>query len=226
MKDKILIIAAHPDDEVLGCFGTISKMIKNGAEVITLILSKGKASRKNDTTNDQEILYKEMIEANNSIGIKKVIQLDFPDNEFDKISLLTIIQEIEKIKSEFSPNMIFTHYIHDINIDHQITAKAVLTATRPIRGETVADLYYMEVPSSTEWNGYSKEFTFTPNVFFDITDTIDDKVKAMSLYRSELRNEDHPRSLEHIKLYAKTNGTKVGMNFCEQFMLVRRLIQP
>lgn len=221
--NKILIIAAHPDDEVLGCFGTVSKMIKNGDEAYTLILSKGKTSR-NEGKQEQQELADEMQLANNSIGITKIFQLDFPDNAFDSVPLLSIIQEIEKIKNSIKPNIIFTHYQHDINIDHQITAKAVLTASRPIQGETVKELYFMEIPSSTEWNSYTQQTAFIPNVFSNIENTIEDKVNAMAFYQSELRESTHPRSLEHIKLYAKTNGTKVGLPYAEQFILVRKEI--
>lgn len=221
--NKILIVAAHPDDEVLGCFGTVSKMIKQGDEAYTLILSKGKTSR-HETSQEQDKLSNEMQKANNSIGIKKVFQLNFPDNSFDSVPLLSIIQEIEKIKEKIQPNIVFTHYLHDINIDHQITAKAVLTATRPIQGESVKEVYFMEIPSSTEWNGYTQQTVFAPNVFADITATIDDKINAMQCYQSELRDSTHPRSLEHLKLYAKTNGTKAGLPFAEQFILVRKEI--
>ncbi|WP_289422301.1 PIG-L deacetylase family protein [Thomasclavelia cocleata] len=221
--NKILIVAAHPDDEVLGCFGTVSKMIKNGDEAYTLILSKGKTSR-DEGSKEQELLYQEMQNSNASIGIKKVFQLDFPDNAFDSIPLLSIVKAIEAIKNEIKPTIIFTHYNHDINIDHQITAQAVLTAARPIRGETVKEIYFMEVPSSTEWNGFSSETAFVPNVFSDITNTIDDKIKAMKIYQSELRENTHPRSLKHLKLYAKTNGTKVGLEYSENFILVRKEI--
>lgn len=219
--NKILIVAAHPDDEVLGCFGTVSKMIKQGDEAYTLILSKGKTSR-NEGDKEQKLLYQEMQNANALIGIKKVFQLDFPDNAFDRVPLLSIVKAIEIIKNEVKPNIIFTHFHHDINIDHQITAQAVLTAARPIKGETVKAIYFMEIPSSTEWNGFTQETAFAPNVFSDITNTIDDKINAMKIYQSELRESTHPRSLEHLKLYAKTNGTKVGLEYSENFILVRK----
>ncbi len=221
--NKILIIAAHPDDEVLGCFGTVSKMIKNGDEAYTLILSKGKTSR-NEGDKEQELLYQEMQNANALIGIKKVFQLDFPDNAFDSVPLLSIIQAIEEIKEDIKPNIIFTHFRHDINIDHQITSQAVLTAARPIKGETVKEIYFMEIPSSTEWNSFTQQTAFIPNVFSDITDTINDKINAMKLYQSELRESTYPRSLEHLKLYSKTNGIKVGLDYSENFILVRKEI--
>lgn len=223
MNKTILIVAAHPDDEVLGCFGTVSKLIEKGYEAYTLILSGGKTSRGEVEHKELEILKDEMYKANASIGIKKVFQADFPDNSFDSVPLLSIVKEIEKIKNEIKPEIIFTHHIGDMNIDHQITHKAVLTATRPMENEPVKTIYAMEIPSSTEWNSYSKETVFIPNVFFETEDTINKKIAAMAEYKSELREYPHPRSLKHIKEQAKVNGTKTGLNYCESFMLIRSI---
>ena len=223
---RVLIVAAHPDDEVLGCFGTVAKMIKEGYEAYTLILSGGKASRKEDANvldKEKENLKNEMLTANKVIGIKNTFHFDFPDNAFDTVALLEIVQLIDKIKEQVKPSVIFTHHIGDMNIDHQICHKAVLTATRPMKGETVKTIYAMEVPSSTEYNGFSSQTAFIPNVFFDITNTIDLKIEAMSKYVSELKNAEHPRSLEHMRNLAKTNGTKVGLEYSENFMLIREI---
>ncbi len=220
---KILIVAAHPDDEVLGCFATVAKLIQEGYEAYTLILSGGKTSRGEINKKELELLKKEMEKANNVIGIKKVFQANFPDNSFDSVSLLDIVKEIEKIKNKIKPEIIFTHHIGDMNIDHQITHKAVLTATRPMQGECVKTIYAMEIPSSTEWNSYSAETIFIPNIFFEVEKTIDLKIEAMSKYQSELREYPHPRSLQHIKELAKVSGNKVGLNYCENFILVRGL---
>jgi len=221
MNKTILIIAAHPDDEVLGCFGTVAKMINKGYEAYTLILSGGKTSRGEVEQKELDELKNEMFEANKLIGIKEVFQANFPDNAFDSVPLLTIVKKIEEIKDKIQPSIIFTHHIGDMNVDHQITHKAVLTATRPMKDECVKTIYSMEIPSSTEWNSFSKETAFVPNVFFDVTETIDKKVEAMSLYQSELRKYPHPRSLDFIKELAKTNGIKVGLNYSENFMLIR-----
>jgi LmbE family N-acetylglucosaminyl deacetylase len=217
----ILIVAAHPDDEVLGCFATVAKMINQGYSAYTLILSGGKTSRGSVTNKELELLQQEMFEANRFIGIKRVFTKDFPDNAFDTVSLLEIVKEIEDIKNQTKPEIIFTHHIGDMNIDHQIVHKAVLTATRPMKDETVKTIYSMEVPSSTEWNCFSKDTAFIPNVFFDVTETIELKVKALEKYQSELRLYPHPRSLHHIKELAKVNGTKVGLNYSENFILIR-----
>jgi len=212
---RLLIIAAHPDDEVLGCFGTVSKLIKKGYEAYTLILGEGKTSRGETNLNE---LKKEAIQANKYIGIKDIFFKDFPDNQFDSVPLLEIVKSIEEIKNKIKPNVIFTHFENDLNIDHQITYKAVITATRPMEKESVKEIYSFEVLSSTEWE---YPLTFSPNTFFDISETLEDKIKAMSFYKSELREFPHPRSLEAIELNAKNWGYKVGKKAVEAFKIVR-----
>ena len=223
MSKKILIVAAHPDDEVLGCFGTVSKLIKEGYEAYTLILGEGKTSRL-DTRKIEEnkeqlkILNDEIKKANDIIGIKKCFVYDFPDNRFDSVDLLDIIKVISKIKEEIKPDIIFTHYENDLNIDHKITYQAVITATRPMENESVKEIYSFEVLSSTEWQ---YPISFSPDVFFDIQDTIELKLNAMQCYKSELCLYPHPRSLEGIELNAKYNGMRVGKNYVEAFKSVR-----
>lgn len=223
MSKKILIVAAHPDDEVLGCFGTVSKLIKEGYEAYTLILGEGKTSRldtrKIEENKEQlEILNDEIKKANDIIGIKKCFVYDFPDNRFDSVDLLDIIKVISKIKEEIKPDIIFTHYENDLNIDHKITYQAVITATRPLENESVKEIYSFEILSSTEWQ---YPISFSPDVFFDIQDTIELKLNAMQCYKSELCLYPHPRSIEGIELNAKYNGMRVGKNYVEAFKSVR-----
>ncbi len=225
MNKKILIVAAHPDDEVLGCFGTVARFIKEGYEAYTLILGEGKTSRDEkrvveNKKNELKLLNKEIKRANDIIGIKKCFVYDFPDNRFDSVDLLDIVNVISQIKDEIKPDMIFTHYENDLNIDHQITYKAVITATRPMQNECVKEIYSFEVLSSTEW---SYPLSFSPDVFFDIEDTIDLKLNAMKEYKSELCIYPHPRSLEGIELNAKYQGMRVGKKFVEAFKSVRVL---
>jgi len=225
MKDKILVVAAHPDDEILGCGGTIGRLVNEGCDVYTLILGTGIAGRYENADEEKikaeiEELEKQAFAANEAIGVKEVFFHDFPDNRLDTIALLDVVKVIERLKDSVKPEIIFTHYAGDLNIDHQITYKAVLTATRPLLSETVRQIYSFEVLSSTEWN-YPP--TFSPNVFFDITDTIDGKMKAMGQYKSELRELPHPRSLEAVELNAKVWGTKVGLKYAEAFECVRTI---
>ena len=225
MSKTILIVAAHPDDEVLGCFATVARLIKEGYEAYTLILGEGKTSRDEsriveNKKDELEILNKEIIEANKIIGIKKVFIETFPDNRFDSIDLLDIIKAISKVKEEIKPDIIFTHYEHDLNIDHQITYKAVITATRPMVGESVKEIYSFEILSSTEWN---YPLSFSPDTYFDISDTIDLKIDAMKKYASELCSYPHPRSLEGIELNAKYQGMRVGKEYVEAFKVIRNI---
>jgi LmbE family N-acetylglucosaminyl deacetylase len=223
MNKKILIVAAHPDDEVLGCFGTVARLIKEGYEAYTLILGEGKTSRdKNrDVVNKQdeiEVLNSEIQKANDIIGIKKVFIESFPDNRFDSVDLLDIIKVVSKVKEEVKPDIIFTHYEHDLNIDHQITYKAVITATRPMEDEVTKEIYSFEILSSTEWN---YPLSFSPDTYFNIESTLDLKIGAMKEYESELCQYPHPRSLEGIELNAKYQGMRVGKKYVEAFKSIR-----
>ena len=220
---KILVVVSHPDDEVLGCGATLARLIKEGYEANTLILGEGVTSRdkKRDTKNrNKEILaLKEQAKkANKILGVKEVFFYDLPDNRFDTIPLLEIIKAIEEVKFKVKPDIIFTHYGKDLNIDHQITYNAVITAARPIKGETVKEIYSFEIPSSTDW---SYPLSFSPNVFFDVTETIDIKLKALHVYKSEIRDFTHPRSEEFIRLNSKLWGVKVGLTNAEVFQSIR-----
>jgi LmbE family N-acetylglucosaminyl deacetylase len=223
MSKKILIIAAHPDDEVLGCFGTVAKMVKEGDEAYTLILGEGKTSRDEQRSIENKkaelnILNQEIEKANSVINIKKTFIENFPDNRFDSVDLLDIVKAILKVKEEIKPDIIFTHYENDLNIDHQITYQAVVTATRPMEDESVKEIYSFEVLSSTEWN---YPLSFSPDLFFDISETIKLKKEAMKQYNSELCQFPHPRSIEGIELNAKYHGLRVGKAYVEAFKTVR-----
>ena len=225
MTKTALIVAAHPDDEILGCGGTIKKLVDEGCTIYTLILGEGITSRDKKRDRDERIveieaLKKQVNEANRIIGVKEVFLHDFPDNRFDTVALLDIVKVIENVKNKLQPDIIFTHYENDLNIDHQMTYKAVLTATRPMKGECVKELYSFEVLSSTEWN---YPLSFSPDVFFDISEHIECKKKAMQTYKSELNDFPHPRSLEGIDISAKRWGLKVGYKYAEAFKTVRVL---
>ena len=222
---RILIVASHPDDEILGCGGTVAKMFKQGHEVFTLILGEGVASRyeedeKQKAKRQIEELKKQIYAANEIIGVKEVFNYDFPDNKFDTFPLLDLVKTIEKVKEKVKPNILFTHYAKDLNIDHQITYKAVITAARPLPNEVVKEIYSFEVLSSTGWNYPT---TFSPSVFFDVTETIDIKRKALECYKSEMKDFPHPRSLKGMDLTAQVWGMKVGSDYAEAFECVRSI---
>ncbi len=225
---KILVVCSHPDDEILGSGGTIVREIKQGSKVYILILGEGITSRGGEQKQmDTELNYLQICteNAHKVLGIHPddVFEYDYPDNCFDIIPLLDIVKVIENIKDKIKPDVIYTHHHGDLNIDHRITFDAVMTATRPMEGETVKEIYSFEVPSSTEWAAPIPKNYFMPNVFVDIIKTIDIKLKAIKEYKSEIRPFPHPRSLDAIEFIARRWGINVGLEFAEAFTLVRRI---
>lgn len=224
VSDRILIVAAHPDDEILGCGGTMARLSSQGAEIYTLILGEGKTSRGElhaDFNKEKDNLKNEARRANAAVGIHNVFFKVFPDNRFDSVELIEIVKAIESLKQELKPNIVFTHYGNDLNIDHKVTYQAVLTATRPMPDECVKTIYAFEVLSSTEWN---YPITFSPNTFFNVTDTFDHKLHAMKAYSSELREYPHSRSLEALEQNGKTWAFKCGIDgYVEPFLMVRSI---
>ena len=224
MKNKtVLIVVAHPDDEILGCGGTVARLIKEGYDAYTLILSEGKTSRGDAVSkSDIALLRKEAISGNNVLGISEVTFDKFPDNSFDSVPLIDIVRSVNYVKEQINPGIIFTHYSNDLNIDHRITCSAVVTATRPMTSECVKAIYSFEVLSSTEWN---YPLSFSPNVFYNINETMSVKLKAMESYNSELREYPHPRSLRAMEENARVWGFKSGIGgFVEAFQLVRKIV--
>jgi LmbE family N-acetylglucosaminyl deacetylase len=223
MKNKVLVVAAHPDDEILGCGGTIARMVNEGAEAFTLILGEGATSRDTERNRDKRnneisILKENIKESNKIIGVKETVSYDFPDNRFDTVALLDIVKVIEVVKNQFKPSIIFTHFANDMNIDHYITNKAVLTATRPMPDEVVKEIYAFEVLSSTEW---SFPLSFLPDYFVSVTDTLEKKINAMKIYENELRDYPHPRSIKAIELNAEYWGMRTGLGYAESFKVLR-----
>ena len=234
---KVLVIAAHPDDEVLGMGGTIKKLTQTGHNVKIVIMATGIVSRrstnyKNSQTYDvnsktqktmkKQIkqLQKDAIRSSKILGVQDIKFEDFPDNEMDIVSNLEITKKIEKIISDYKPDTIFTHSKYDINVDHRALYNATITATRPRKKSNVKDVISFEVPSSTEWDFPSQ---FSPNIFVDISNELSTKLKALKQYKTEIEKFPHPRSLESIEIISKRWGTVSGFNAAEAFCLVRQL---
>lgn len=223
----ILIIAAHPDDEILGCGGTISRFVHEGERAIAIILGEGITSRYDhkDSSVQKEILnlHKMAEESSRIIGIEKTVWHNLPDNKFDTVPLLSIIKIIENEIETFQPEIIFTHHGGDLNIDHSLVFRAVLTATRPQQNTPVKDIFCFEIPSSTEWTFQSLDPLWKPNVFFNISETLDIKLSALKPYASEMRELPHPRSYENVRNNAFRWGAAIGTNAAEAFQLVRSI---
>ena len=221
----VLVVAAHPDDEILGVGATISKRIKLGDIAYALILGEGQTSRfKNRELANVDLvneLHKDTLKAAKVIGFKDVFFESIADNRFDSVDLLDVVKCVEKHVENLKPDIIYTHHGGDLNIDHQITHKAVLTATRPIGDYSVKEIYAFETVSSTEWNFASRENAFIPNMFVDISEQFDIKCRAMEAYRSELCEYPHPRSLRMLKCIAEKWGGTVGVEYAEAFETIR-----
>ena len=222
MKKTFLIIAAHPDDDVLGCGGTIAKLTKKGFKVHVLFLADGESSRSN-IKNIKNLIQKRKQNAKKALkilGCESVEFLDYADNRLDSLDLLEIVKSIENLIDIHKPHTIFTHYAHDLNIDHQIANKAVVTACRPQNNNPVKEILFFEVPSSSEWN-LSK--SFEPNYFIDITNTLSLKVKALNIYKNEMRAYPHPRSIKAIESLSFWRGSTIGFKAAEAFIVGRKI---
>lgn len=223
---NILVVAAHPDDELLGVGGTIAKHVEAGDTVYALILGEGQTSRfdrrEDAGTRIVEELHGNTLEADRQVGIKETYFENFPDNRFDSVALLDIVKAVEKRVRELKPEIIYTHHRGDLNVDHQITYKAVLTATRPMADCPVKEIYAFETVSSTEWNFAYGEDQFAPNMFVRLTEEqFGKKLDGMKKYETELCEYPHPRSLEMLRAVAKRWGGVVGANYVEAFETVR-----
>ena len=223
MNETIMVIAAHPDDEVLGCGGTIARLIGLGHQVHIVIVAEGLTSRIDSTDNSSSELTQLHDSSRQSalvLGTSNISHLGLPDNKLDTLPLLDIVQKVEECISKVKPSIIYTHSACDLNIDHSIVHKAVLTACRPMPGCFVKKILAFEILSSTEWR-FNQNSPFIPNVYTDISGFIDIKLNALSCYQSELRSWPHPRSLEAVRFKAAVRGSEVGLAHAEAFMLIR-----
>tara|TARA_B110000438_G_scaffold115208_1_gene112865 strand:+ start:25998 stop:26705 length:708 start_codon:yes stop_codon:yes gene_type:complete len=231
---NILIIVAHPDDEVLGMGGTIAKYASNGDKISIVYLTTGITSRRNPgystkssyeiSVEDQKLMDKEIkklkvdaLKSNKILGITNSIFYDFPDNELDSISRLKIIKVIEKEIGKNKPDIIFTNHYGDLNIDHKLVYECCLTACRPTNKIT-PQLFSFGVISSMEWN---YPVSFNPNYFVNISKNISVKIRAMKAYQNELKKFPHPRSIENIEITAKKWGSVCGKQYAEAFEIIR-----
>jgi len=216
--EKIMVVAAHPDDEVLGVGGTLSKLAKKGHEIKILVLGAGRDEDFTGATSG--VVQKQAIEGVCNKLPSHFEVLDFPDNRYDSVSLLSIVRDVEKSIDDFMPATIFTHWDGDLNIDHRITSQAVMTAARPFKDTPVRDIYCFEVPSSTDWS-FKR---FPANAFSDISGYMEEKISLLRHYDSEMRKFPHPRSYENVKALARVWGAASGFEYAEAFVLARKTL--
>ena len=219
--DKILVIAAHADDEMIGCGGTLLRHVEKGDEVSIVFMTNGVSSR-GDSSSNSDILQREQASksALNALGITNIHRLNFPDNKMDSVALLEITQALESVINIVQPNLVYTHFVNDLNIDHQITHKAVMTACRPQSTSCVNTILSFEVLSSTEWNSPTHE-SFKPQYIVDISKYWDKKLAALKYYDEEMRNYPHSRSYECIEALSILRGASNGFEKAEAFQVER-----
>ncbi len=222
---RIAVIAAHPDDDVLGCGGAISNFVRMGHDVKTLFFSTGVASRYHDAKKGEDessiARLSEMKRSHAIMGVENYKILGFPDNKLDTVPLLDLARECEEFLNVFKPTIIFTHSIKDLNIDHQLVSAAVTVACRPNSNNFAHTVLFFEVPSSTNWQIDSAQSVFDPRFYVDISKTIDAKVSALMAYKSETQEFPHPRSEVYIRALAQVRGAACGLESAEGFEVGR-----
>ena len=228
-RTPVLIVAAHPDDEVLGCGGTIARLAAEGSEVHVLLLADGESSRAStaaDPAAQAAIAARAAAceAARAVLGYAGVEALGLPDQRLDSFDLLEIVRRVEAVVRQRRPGTVLTHHAGDVNLDHRIVHDAVVAACRPQPGHAVRELLFFEVPSATEWRPAGSAQPFIPNWFVDVSSTLSTKLRALEAYSEELRAFPHPRSIAAVEALAKWRGASVGVGAAEAFMLGRSLL--
>jgi LmbE family N-acetylglucosaminyl deacetylase len=225
---RIAVIAAHPDDEILGCGGTIARHIAAGATVNVLIVAEGATSRTAQRQREEQISNLQLLAnsaqaAHQIIGTSQLTLLDFPDNRLDSVDFLDIVKAVETFIDATAPDTVYTHFPGDLNIDHRLVSEAVQTACRPQPGSGICRILFFEVASSTEWRMTAPAASFIPNYFVNIEATLGKKLEALAAYSQEMRPWPHTRSLEAVEYLARWRGASVGVSAAESYMLGRYL---
>jgi LmbE family N-acetylglucosaminyl deacetylase len=230
INKRIMLVVAHPDDEILGVGATMNKLINEySLSVHVVILGEGITSRsdKRDVefwNIELEKHRSDIQEAKKHIGFENVSIYNLPDNRFDTVALLDIIKIIEQEKFNFNPDIIFTHHGGDLNIDHQRTFEAVMTSCRPLADEMVKTIITFETPSGTEWKASTDPNKFSPNLYIEIDENnLNAKILAMESYTFEKRDYPHPRSPKALKVKASQIGINIGSEYAEAFCIIRTI---
>lgn len=218
---RILTVAAHPDDETLGAGGTMAWHASRGDTVWACILTDGVTSRHDRVALQEECARR----ACDTLGVERLILVGLPDQRLDTLSLLDVIGPIEDCVRELEPDVVLTHFSGDVNEDHRLVSRATMVATRPVPGQCVRRVCAFEIASSTEWAPPIPGSIFAPNLYVDITETLETKLTAMKAYadtfHTEVRPYPHPRSMEALTAYAQRHGAASGLLAAEPFMLLR-----
>jgi LmbE family N-acetylglucosaminyl deacetylase len=223
MTERVLIVAAHPDDEVLGCGGTIARHVAEGDDVHLLFVADGETARGMKARPNRNFM---AYEAAKLLGAKPPVFLDFSDQRLDQLALLDITKLIELHALSVIPTIVYTHHAGDLNLDHQIVNRAVMTAFRPLPGSAVKAIYAFEVLSSTEWG-----CGFVPNHFVDIDVMAGEKTargkkfEALQCYDTEMRRRPHARCYDAVTALMESRGFACGVHAAEAFMTMRSIVR-
>ncbi|MFT5511500.1 MAG: LmbE family N-acetylglucosaminyl deacetylase [Hyphomicrobiaceae bacterium] len=225
MTQTVLVVAAHPDDEVLGCGGTIRRHVEGGDRVEVMFLADGVGARAPVNADSDIRLRRAAAErAALTLGTSPPRFLAFPDNRLDSVPLLDIVQAVETVISEVLPAVLYVHHGGDLNVDHRIAHQAAVTACRPLPGACVRAIYAFETPSSTEWGTESMGENFRPQRIVDISSVLDRKIEALREYDEEVRMFPHPRSIEGIHALTQLRGCQAGLTAAEAFVVIRDIV--
>lgn len=222
MKKRVIVVAAHQDDEIIGCGGTMARHVAEGDEVHVVLMADGVTSR-GDTASSSQIDARNHSaeQASQVVGAESLHILGLPDNRMDTLDLLDITQALEAVLDKLQPQVVYTHHAHDLNVDHRLTHQAVMTACRPQPGSSAQEIYSFEVLSSTGWASPSAETAFVPNFFVDVSQQWQQKLTALQCYEQEMRAYPHARSTKGVEALAQYRGSSVGVKVAEAFRLER-----
>jgi LmbE family N-acetylglucosaminyl deacetylase len=218
-ETRVVVLGAHPDDEILGAGGTLARHVMAGEEVHAIVVADGASSRASDEM--RVALEKDAARAAETIGFASIRLQSLPDQRLDTVSFVDLTQIIESILDDIQPHVVYTHFPGDVNVDHGLVARATWTACRPYARPQVRRFAVFETPSSTEWAWPVNDSSLQPNLFVDITETLDTKIAAMECYQSELREYPHPRSSRSLRERAASWGSQVGRLAVEPFRILR-----
>ncbi|MBI4615065.1 MAG: PIG-L family deacetylase [Planctomycetes bacterium] len=230
---RVLVVAAHPDDKVLGCGGTVARWAEEGREIRVWLLGEGVTSRYETRQAGAEggarylaQVREQADRAASILGAAGCRVVGLPDNRIDSVDLLEVVKEVERAKREFDPDVVLTHHPGDLNVDHRICHQAVATAFRPLPGERWSSILSFEVSSSTEWQLPGGGVPFVPNAYVELAERhMEKKLAAMAAYAGEIREWPHARSLEALRALARSRGSQVGCGLAEAFAVARNIVR-
>lgn len=216
---RVLVVAAHPDDEILGVGGTVARRVIEGDTLALAVMCEGISARYAPERSHEVLAQSRRAAA--ILGVSTVIQRELPDQRLDTLPILEVIREVEAVIAEFRPEVVYTHFGGDVNRDHRILSEAVMVATRPYATPSVREVLQFETPSATEWGTSHLWPIFEPTVFVDIAATLERKIEAFLSYTAEVRPSPHPRSPDALRNRAAHWGSLVNKPAAEPFALVR-----